>query len=132
MTPAEEPLKDVIAQIESAFIDAPRPADAELLHPECRDDMDLTLTRRHQHGFHDLGAAADDRFLGDLREEGARHLGRKHVLAVHDLANRVYEIIERRVLHDESAHAHVDEVHDVLVDRKQVHDDDLRPRQVAP
>lgn len=45
----EESLQDVIAQIEAAFTDAPRPADAELLHPECRDDMDLQRLREFGH-----------------------------------------------------------------------------------
>jgi len=33
--------EDVIDQIARAFVDASRPADDELLHPECMDDGDL-------------------------------------------------------------------------------------------
>lgn len=31
----------MIAQVEAAFADVPRPPDDALLHPDCRDDMDL-------------------------------------------------------------------------------------------
>ncbi len=29
------------ARVEAAFADAPRPGNAELLHPDCADDMDI-------------------------------------------------------------------------------------------
>jgi hypothetical protein len=34
-------MDDIITQIEEAFAAAPRPPNAELLHPQCHDDMDL-------------------------------------------------------------------------------------------
>lgn len=34
-------MDDVVARIEAAFADAPRPANADLLHPLCMDDMDV-------------------------------------------------------------------------------------------
>ena len=34
-------MDDVIRRIEAAFAAAPRPTNDELLHPECRDDMDI-------------------------------------------------------------------------------------------
>lgn len=34
-------MDDVIRRIETAFAAAPRPTNEELLHPECRDDMDI-------------------------------------------------------------------------------------------
>ena len=34
-------MEAVVARIETAFADAPRPANADLLHPRCMDDMDV-------------------------------------------------------------------------------------------
>jgi hypothetical protein len=48
------PLDAAAARVEAAFADAPRPDNADLLHPDCADDMDI----EHLYGvpsWRDLG-----------------------------------------------------------------------------
>jgi hypothetical protein len=52
--------RQVLATIDAAFADAPRPPDAELLHERCFDDNDIVALYGvpHWHGLDDASESA--------------------------------------------------------------------------
>ncbi len=68
-------MDDVVGMVRRAFADEARPDQAALLHPACRDDMDLELLRR----FDDWRQVPDDVVVSEyaalafLSPEGFRH-----------------------------------------------------------
>jgi hypothetical protein len=68
-------VEEVIAQVEQAFADVARPIDADLLHPDCHDDMDLVALYGVPHwrdldGDHVIGGYSALAFLSPV---GFRH-----------------------------------------------------------
>lgn len=68
-------MDEVIEQIRAAFTGVPRPSNAALLHPACRDDMDL----QGLYAFEDWHDVPDDVIVSEyaalafLSPEGFRH-----------------------------------------------------------
>ena len=68
-------IEEVVAAVEAAFADTPRPSDAELLHPDCADDMDLEVLYGVPH-WRDLDwpdVVAGYSAMAFLSPEGFRH-----------------------------------------------------------
>lgn len=80
--PAE--LDAAVGQVEAAFADVPRPTNADLLHPNCADDMDI----EHLYAVTDWRALTGDEVvggyaaLGFLSAAGFRHFVPAYLLWV--------------------------------------------------
>lgn len=103
----------VISQVAAAFADVPRPSNAELLHPECADDMDLEV-------LHDVADWRELRWeqvvagysaLAFLSPAGFRHFIPAYLIGV--------------LRHPDSSEAVVDST--VWAFHPEMYDDALRP-----
>ena len=65
----------VVAHVEAAFADAPRPTDDALLHPDCFDDGDLQRLKDFQHWSEvpDEVVISEYAALSFLSPQGFRH-----------------------------------------------------------